>query len=131
MYCTCVNSTYLYTCNVASLWLFFIYCLCLLLINQPQLAQPLFRGHALASVLRVSPKYVFHCITKAESNNAYSWVGGILMIVWVSIALNRTIVDSDWHFGSLRGSYHQTKSTKLRNPGIVWDTRQPLLIITK
>ena len=23
------------------------------------------------------------------------------------------------------------KSTKLRNPGIVWDTRQPLLIITK
>ena len=24
-----------------------------------------------------------------------------------------------------------SKSTKLKNPGIVWDTRQPLLIITK
>ena len=30
-----------------------------------------------------------------------------------------------------RGNISFPKATKLKNPGIVWDTRQPLLIITK
>ena len=37
----------------------------------------------------------------------------------------------DFDFSSPNGQKTWSKSTKLRNPGIVWDTQQPLLIITK
>ena len=35
---------------------------------------------------------------------------GLSLIVWVNVVLNRTVVDSDWHFHNLCGSHLQCKS---------------------
>ena len=35
---------------------------------------------------------------------------GLSLIVWVNVVLNRTVVDSDWHFDNLCGSHLQSQS---------------------